>query len=168
MIRAVLFDRDGTLIADGAGSLSLMPGAVGAIARLRDRGMRIAVVTNQPRAGESMAARRAMNALHQQIETRVGALDGWFACTHAAQDGCECRKPQPGLVLQAARALGVLPQECVVIGDIGSDVEAAQRAGAQPILVPTPVTLHEEIERAPIVCRDLLEAAAYVLAEVAA
>lgn len=168
MIRAVLLDRDGTLIADGSASLTLMPGAVTAIARLRERGIRIGVVTNQPRVGDDLGARRAMQGLHHRIETRVGSLDGWFVCTHAPHDGCSCRKPQPGLILEAARAFGIAPQECVVIGDIGSDVEAAQRAGARAILVPTPITRREEVEAAPIVCGDLLQAVNRVIAQAAA
>lgn len=168
MIRAVLFDRDGTLIADGTGSLKLMPGAIAAISRLRERGIRVAVVTNQPRAGNDLHARRGMQALHQRIESRVGALDGWFVCTHAPHDACTCRKPQPGLIIEAARALGVAPSECAVIGDIGSDVEAALRAGARPVLVPTPVTRAEEVAAAPIVCENLLQAVDRVLEHAAA
>ncbi len=168
MIRAVLFDRDGTIIADGGGSLTLMPGAVTAIARLRERGMLIGVVTNQPRAAGNPGARRAMQGLNHRIETRVGSLDGWFVCTHAVDEGCSCRKPQPGLILEAARTFGIAPHECVVIGDIGSDMEAAERAGAQGILVPTPITLREEISRASVVCRDLLQAVNRVLAGAAA
>jgi histidinol-phosphate phosphatase family protein len=168
MIRAVLFDRDGTIIADGGGTLTLMPGAVTAIARLRERGIRIGVVTNQPRVGNDLGARRAMQGLHHRIETRVGSLDGWFVCTHAPHDGCACRKPQPGLIHEAARAFGIAARECIVIGDIGSDVESALRAGAQAILVPTPVTRREEIAAAPVVCGDLLQAADRVLAQVAA
>lgn len=168
MIRAVLFDRDGTLIADGGGSLTLMPGAATVVSRLRRSGVRIGVVTNQPRSGADSAAHRAMQALHDRIEARIGALDGWFICEHAAGAGCACRKPQPGLILDALRAFGVAPEECVVVGDIGSDIEAAQRAGAHAILVPTPVTRREEIESAPVVCRTLLEAADAVLGQAAA
>jgi len=168
VIRAVLFDRDGTLIADGSGSLSLMPGAVAGIARLRERDIRIGVVTNQPRVGSDLGARRAMHALHQRIESRVGTLDGWFVCTHAPLEQCACRKPEPGLVIEAARAFGVAPHECVVIGDIGSDVEAALRAGAQAVLVPTAVTRAAEIAAAPVVCKSLLQAVNRVLEHVAA
>jgi histidinol phosphatase-like enzyme len=87
---------------------------------------------------------------------------------HAPEDACTCRKPQPGLILRALAALGVAPDECVMIGDIGSDVEAAQRAGVPTILVPTPVTLPQEIENAPVVCNDLVEAVDRVLAQVPA
>ena len=67
-------------------------------------------------------------------------------------------QPEPGLVVQAAEALQVDPSRCALIGDIGSDVEAAQAAGARAILVPTHVTRAEEVRRAPEVARTLTEA----------
>ena len=69
-------------------------------------------------------------------------------------------------MLQAAAALGVPPRACAVIGDIGADVEAASRSGARPILVPTPVTRREEVDRAPELAPSLLEAVDLLLAEV--
>lgn len=168
MIRAVLFDRDGTLIVDGDRTPTLMPGAVAAIARLRERDLRIGVVTNQPHAGTDQAYLHAMQALHERIEAETGALDGWFVCTHAPAAGCVCRKPEPGLISDALRAFGVGAGECVVIGDIGSDIEAARRAGTYAILVPTPVTRPQEVADAPVVCRNLLEAVDYVLWQAAA
>lgn len=165
MIRAVLFDRDGTLVADKPRSEGIvpMPGAREALTRLRRAGMRIGVITNQPAVAEGRVTERELEETHDEIEALVGSVDGWFVCPHRASDGCTCRKPQPGLVFQAARTLGVHPGECAVIGDIGSDVEAAHNAGARAVLVPTPVTLPQEIEQAPIVCAGLLEAVECVL-----
>ena len=161
MIRAVLFDRDGTLIVDDptAGSaVTLMPLAREAIGHLRRRGVRIGVVTNQPHA-----AARNLARVHCEIERQLGALDGWFVCTHAPAEGCACRKPQPGLVQQAARAFDVPAGECAVIGDIGSDVQAARSAGARGVLVPTPRTLPAEIAASQTVCENLLEAVQHLV-----
>lgn len=156
-IRVVLFDRDGTLIADDpdlAKGITLMPHAREALERLRERGFLIGVITNQPHAGVA-----EIDFVHKQIDEQLGPIDGWFVCRHSVEAGCLCRKPQCGLILRAAAAFGVWPEECAVVGDIGSDVDAAQAAGALAILVPTPVTLREEVERAPIVCKNLAEAA---------
>jgi histidinol phosphatase-like enzyme len=69
-------------------------------------------------------------------------------CPHGPDDGCTCRKPAPGMVKAACAELDVDPARCVVIGDIGADVEAAEAAGAVGILVPTPVTRREEVAAA--------------------
>lgn len=164
MIAAVLFDRDGTLIADGSAcSVAPMPHAAQALQRLRRCGMKLGVVTNQPAIAHGIVDEAGLQATHAQIERLLGAMDGWFVCPHAEAAGCSCRKPKPGLILQAQRVLGVDPAQCVVVGDIGSDVEAAQRAGSRAILVPTPVTRADEIARAPVVCTDLAQAAERVL-----
>jgi len=95
---------------------------------------------------------RAVNA---RVEELLGPLGAWTWCPHAPDDGCDCRKPAPGLILRAAEQLGVDPERCVVIGDIGADVDAARAAGARGILVPTPVTRAEEIAAADEVAPDL-------------
>ena len=93
--------------------------------------------------------------MNARIEELLGPLGPWQICTHDPADGCPCRKPEPGLVRDAAAALGVDVEGCVVIGDIGADVEAARRAGARGILVPTGATRHEEITAADVVAEDL-------------
>jgi histidinol phosphatase-like enzyme len=69
-------------------------------------------------------------------------------CPHGPDDGCTCRKPAPGMVKAACAQLDVDPARCVVIGDIGADVEAATAAGAVGVMVPTPVTRRAEVEAA--------------------
>jgi len=86
-------------------------------------------------------------------------------CPHGADDGCGCRKPRPGLVLEAAARLGVPPHRCAVVGDIGADVQAARSAGARALLVPTPVTRPEEVAAAPEVAADLDAAVTRLLGE---
>jgi histidinol-phosphate phosphatase family protein len=166
--KAVLFDRDGTLIVDApsrrdADDVEAMPGARAAVARLRGAGVAVGVISNQPGVGEGTLARATLDAVNAEVERLVGRFDVWRCCTHARAAACACRKPAPGLVRDAARALGVAPADCVVIGDIGSDVAAARAAGARAILVPTPVTLPLEVEGAPVVARDLERAVDLVL-----
>jgi histidinol-phosphate phosphatase family protein len=159
-IRAVLFDRDGTLVADvpynGDPELVVaMPGAREAVARLRAAGVAMAVVTNQSGVARGRLRPEQVEAVNRRVEELLGPLGPWLVCPHGPDDGCRCRKPAPGLVEAAARALGVAPSDCVVIGDIGADVQAASAAGARSVLVPTAATRAEEVAGAPEVAPDL-------------
>ena len=159
-IRAVLFDRDGTLVADvpynGDPELVVaMPGAREAVARLRAAGVATAVVTNQSGVARGRVRPEQVEAVNHRIEELLGPLGPWLVCPHGPDDGCRCRKPAPGLVEAAARALEVAPGDCVVIGDIGADVQAASAAGARSVLVPTAATRAEEVAAAPEVASDL-------------
>jgi histidinol-phosphate phosphatase family protein len=164
---AVLFDRDGTLIRDvpcnGRPELvEAMPGAAAAVARLRAAGVRLGVVTNQSAVGRGLITTGQMKAVNQRVEELLGPFGAWAVCPHDPADGCECRKPAPFLVRQAAAELGVDPADCVVIGDIGADAAAASAAGARAIVVPTPVTRPEETVGLPVAV-SLAEAAASLL-----
>jgi histidinol phosphatase-like enzyme len=88
----------------------------------------------------------------------------WRVCPHGRDEGCDCRKPAPGMVKAACAALDVLPERCVLIGDIGSDVDAAEAAGARAILVPTAATRTEEVDAASHVAATLVAAVDDVVA----
>lgn len=172
-VRAVLFDRDGTLVEDvpyNGDPDRVVPttGARSTVHRLRRRDLRVAVVTNQSGIGRGMLTADEVSAVNRRIEQSIGPFDGWRVCPHAPETGCRCRKPEPGLILDAAEELGVAGYECAVVGDIGADVDAAIAAGAHPILVPTPVTRPAEVDRAPTVAPDLATAADLILAAVTA
>jgi histidinol-phosphate phosphatase family protein len=166
--RAVLFDRDGTLVENvpyngDPARVRLLPGARHAVARARAGGLAVGVVTNQSGMATGLLDEHAVHEVNARVAELVGPIDAWLFCPHGPADGCECRKPRPGLVLRAAERLGVRPEECVVIGDIGSDVEAALAAGARAVLVPTTSTLRREVESAPHVAPDLCAAVELVL-----
>jgi histidinol-phosphate phosphatase family protein len=166
MIRAVLFDRDGTLIRDRSWSpdgVQAMPHAASALHRLRAAGILIGVVTNQPAIAQGIVDHRQLRAIQMRIEEALGSIDGWFVCPHEPIVACLCRKPQPGLIDAACRTFGVNAFECAVVGDIGSDVDAARNAGAHAVLVPTQETLRVEIDAAPVVCANLDAAVDYIL-----
>ncbi|MEV4799834.1 HAD-IIIA family hydrolase [Nonomuraea sp. NPDC049421] len=165
---AVLFDRDGTLIRDvpyngDPGLVEPMPGAVEALGRLRQADVPVAVVTNQSGVAKGLLSPDEMDQVNAKVEELLGPFDAWAICVHDDADGCTCRKPAPGLVIRAAAVLDVSPRDCVVVGDIGRDMEAARAAGARGILVPTEQTLEEEIERAPEVAGDLSDVVERVL-----
>jgi histidinol-phosphate phosphatase family protein len=166
--KAVLFDRDGTLVADvpyngDPARVVVMPGAREAVERLRAAGVATAVVSNQSGVARGRIRAEQVEAVNRRVEELLGPLGPWMVCLHGPWEGCRCRKPAPGLIEAAAGALGVEAADCVVIGDIGADVEAARAAGARGVLVPTPVTRAEEVAAAPEVATDLLEAVELVL-----
>jgi histidinol-phosphate phosphatase family protein len=157
---AVLFDRDGTLVVDvpyngDPARVVPVPGARAALARLRSAGVRLGVVSNQSGVGRGLLTPAQVAAVNRRVDELLGPLDHWALCIHDPDEACACRKPAPGLVVESARALGTRPERCAVVGDIGSDVEAALAAGARAILVPNAKTRPEEIAVAPEVAADL-------------
>lgn len=158
---AVLFDRDGTLIWDvpyngDPRRVTPVPGARETLRELRAHGLRTGVVSNQSGIGRGLLTAEQVAAVNARVEELLGRFGTWQICPHHPDEGCACRKPAPGLVLSACEALGVRPERTLVVGDIGADVGAAEAAGAVPVLVPTPVTRQEEVERAPRTAPDLL------------
>src|SRR5215218_258241 len=131
-----------------------MPGAREALDRLRAEGVPLAVVSNQSGVARGLLTLDDVDAVNRRIEELLGPLGPVLVCPHGPDDGCECRKPEAGMLRAAAERLRVDPARCAVIGDIGSDVAAAQAVGARAVLVPTERTRPEEIEAAPEVAPD--------------
>ncbi|HEY2301135.1 MAG TPA: HAD-IIIA family hydrolase [Acidimicrobiales bacterium] len=165
---AVLFDRDGTLVVDvpyngDPTRVEAMPTAAEAVAALRAAGIPTAVVSNQSGIARGVVDQAAVDAVNCRIEEVLGPLGYWAICPHGPDDGCGCRKPKPGLIVEAADALGVECGQVAVIGDIGADIVAARTAGARGILVPTSVTRPDEVAAAPEVASDLAAAVRLLL-----
>jgi histidinol-phosphate phosphatase family protein len=165
---AVLLDRDGTLVIDvpyngDPARVEPMPTAPAALARLRAAGVRTAVVSNQSGVARGLLTREQVDAVNARVEALLGPLGPVLVCPHGAEDGCGCRKPAPGMVQEAAAALGVAAEDCAVVGDIGADVDAALAAGARPVLVPTARTRPQEVAAAPEVAPTLLAAVELLL-----
>ncbi|SES44015.1 D-glycero-alpha-D-manno-heptose-1,7-bisphosphate 7-phosphatase [Lentzea albida] len=165
---AVLFDRDGTLIRDvpyngDPDLVTVMPGAREVLRDLRERGLRTGVVSNQSGIGRGLLTTEQVAAVNARVEELLGEFGTWQICPHHPGEGCACRKPAPGLVLAACEVLDVRPERVVVVGDIGADVDAAEAAGAVSVLVPTPVTRQDEVDRAPRTAPDLRSAIGMIL-----
>lgn len=145
MARLVLIDRDGVINRDSTEYIKRveewqpLPGSLEAIADLTRAGFTVAVVTNQSGIGRGLLTEKTLAAIHaamrQAVETAGGRIAGIHHCPHLPDDGCDCRKPRPGLLHRAAEALGLPLAGAPFIGDKISDVEAARAAGARPILV---------------------------------
>ena len=169
-LRAILFDRDDTLVVDvpyngDPDRVSPMPTAAEALRLVRARGLRTGVVSNQSGIARGMLSDDDVRRVNARVDEVLGPFDVWRFCPHGPDDGCACRKPRPGLVLSAADALGLAPAQLAVIGDIGADMGAAAAAGARAVLVPTARTLPDEIAAAPRVAPDLAAAVTLLLAE---
>jgi HAD superfamily hydrolase (TIGR01662 family) len=165
---AVLFDRDGTLVVDvpyngDPALVEPVPQARAALDLLRSAGIRTGVITNQSGIARGLITAAQAEAVNRRVDALLGPFDVWEVCPHGPADDCGCRKPRPGMVLRAAGALGVPPHRVAVVGDIGADVEAATAAGAASVLVPTPVTRHQEVSAAPVVRLDLMAAVRHLL-----
>jgi HAD superfamily hydrolase (TIGR01662 family) len=167
-VRAVLFDRDGTLVEDvpyngDPDRVQPVAGAREAVRRLREAGIQVGVVTNQSGIGRGLLTREQVDAVNRRVDQLLGPFDTWQVCPHGPDDDCRCRKPLPGMVSAAAGALGVAPHEVLVVGDIGADVDAARAAGARSVLVPNGRTRVEEVRAARHVAPTLTAAVDLVL-----
>ena len=145
----VLLDRDGTLVHDvpynGDPALVVpLDGVRAGLERLRGRGLRTAVVSNQSGIGSGRLTVDQVEAVNARVEALLGPFDLWRYCPHARGEGCDCRKPAPGMVTDSCSSLGVPADRTVLIGDTGADVGAARAAGVTGILVPTAATSADE------------------------
>jgi HAD superfamily hydrolase (TIGR01662 family) len=165
----VLFDRDGTLVHDVPYNgepvlVDPVDGARESLDRLRRLGVRVGLVSNQSGVGSGRITLGQVGAVNDRLAELVGPFDVVRICPHDRHDGCTCRKPAPGMVKEACAELGVEPDRCVVVGDIGADVEAAEAAGAHGILVPTGATRADEVRAAAHVSLSLPRAVDDILA----
>jgi D-glycero-D-manno-heptose 1,7-bisphosphate phosphatase len=140
---AVFLDRDGVLnevfIRDGVptppqsiGQFRLLPGVPEACAELRAAGLVLVVVTNQPDIARGTQTRATVDRIHEQLRALI-PLDEICVCPHDDSDRCACRKPQPGMLLEAAQRLNLDLRRSVCVGDRWRDIEAAQRAGVRAV-----------------------------------
>jgi D-glycero-D-manno-heptose 1,7-bisphosphate phosphatase len=172
----VFFDRDGTVIQEKGylsdpEAITLLSGASRAIRLLNHLGLRTVVVSNQSGVARGYFPASVVEEINKRIcllLRQAGAsLDGMYYCPHHPDDGCACRKPEPGMLLQAAGELGIDLPHSYMAGDMHSDVETIQRVGGQGILVLTGYG-REELEswhgaQPDFVAQDLLEASYLIL-----
>ena len=170
--RAVFLDRDGVLnravLKDGLPTpprsvqdLEVLPGVPEALAALKSAGFRLVVVTNQPDVARGTQRREEVEAINGAL-LRDLPLDVVKVCYHDDADRCACRKPAPGMILEAAAELGVDLSRSYMVGDRWKDIEAGQRAGTTTILIE-----NEYPERRPgqpgARVRSLRDAAEWIL-----
>lgn len=188
--RAVFLDRDGVLIRDAApvssiARIELLPGTGPALQRLHAAGYRLVVVTNQAIVARGTVTEAELHVIQAEIERRIQAdggpaLDGFYYCPHhpnanlpAYRVDCQCRKPRPGLLLQAASAHRIHLPSSYMLGDRITDIEAGRHAGCRTIWVQTGAHEEARIEtpnpvqtdvQPDFVCANLPTATDFILA----
>ena len=144
-MQGIFLDRDGVINCERADyvktwrEFTFLPGVLPALRRLATLHVPILVISNQSAIGRGLVARETIDAIHQQAQANIiaagGRVDDFFICPHHPDQRCACRKPQPGLLEQAAAKFKLQLAECLFVGDAISDFQAAQAAGCQSILV---------------------------------
>jgi D-glycero-D-manno-heptose 1,7-bisphosphate phosphatase len=135
---AIFLDRDGVLIENcpsyvrSWGDVQVLPRALSALERANRAPYKIVIITNQSAVGRGLISLENAWEINRRlvsvIEQAGGRIDGVFMCPHTPQDQCECRKPKPGLILEAERALSLDLSRSVMIGDALGDIKAGQAA----------------------------------------
>lgn len=169
-MRAVFLDRDGVInravVRDGkpyppalVSEVEILPGVPEALARLRSAGYHLVVVTNQPDVARGTTSLAAVEAIHAHLRATLG-LDDIRVCPHDDADGCDCRKPKPGLLLRPPASDMAAS---VMIGDRWRDIEAGRAAGCG-VTILVDYEYDERIPHEPTVrLGSLAEAAAWLL-----
>src|SRR5208283_5326469 len=139
--RAVFLDRDGVLnraiVRDGKPyppssleQLEIVEGAAAGLARLKDLGFLLFVVTNQPDVARGTQTVEAVRAIHDAMRQTL-TIDEFLICPHDDQDGCQCRKPSPGLIIEAQHRYGIDLSRSFLVGDRWRDIDAGHAAGCR-------------------------------------
>jgi D-sedoheptulose 7-phosphate isomerase len=175
-LRAVFLDRDGVLnrapVEHGrpyspatVAEFEILPGVEEAVSRLRAAGFHLVVVTNQPEVARGRQPRQAVEDMHEVLRDRLGLTD-IRVCYHDDNDECACRKPRPGMLLDAAREHQIDLAASVMVGDRWRDVGAGTNAGCRTVFIDRHYD-ERRPDRPDAVVSSLAEAAAWILAQAA-
>jgi D-glycero-D-manno-heptose 1,7-bisphosphate phosphatase len=180
MSQYILLDRDGVInrrmphgYVTSWTQFEFLPRAVDALKLLAAKGYKVIVVSNQACVSKGLMSSDALadvtRRFLEEVENNGGRIDGVYYCPHQDRDGCDCRKPKPGLLLQAQREHGFALAETFMVGDSEGDLMAAHEAGCPAILVGTGEPARAEAQLLPYgpraIAEDLYEAVQLVLSE---
>lgn len=167
---AVFLDRDGTLMEEvdycrDPALVRLLPGVPEGLARLRQGGFALVIVTNQSGIGRGRITPAEYEAVHRRLLALLGpdSIDATYFCPETPEHATERRKPGAGMVFEAARDFGLDLARSWLIGDKGSDVQCAQRAGVRPILIRTGYGAGVQAGKGVAVAEDFTAATGLIL-----
>jgi len=139
LLKVVFLDRDGVINRDSPdyikswSEFEFLPGSMGALIKLTQKGFAIIVITNQSAVNRGMISRKDLDFIHSHMRSAVrangGNISAVFFCPHTPDDHCSCRKPKPGLIHQAQSRYTLDLKSTYMVGDSAKDIECAQNAG---------------------------------------
>jgi D-glycero-D-manno-heptose 1,7-bisphosphate phosphatase len=171
--RAVFLDRDGVLndavIVDGrpyppadASALRILPGVRQACRILREAGFTLIAVTNQPDIARGTRRVEDVEAINDVLRSVLN-LDDVLFCPHDDVDGCDCRKPRPGMILEAARRWNVDVEQSITVGDRWRDVEAGRSAGTRTVFINRGYAERTPKEKPDLIVNELKECVPWII-----
>ena len=147
MATTVFLDRDGVINKESElfikdwSEFFFLPGSLEAFRLFEDAGLQVIIVTNQSAIARNLITLSALEEIHTNLRAAVENAGGHIAdiyyCPHGPADNCQCRKPKPGLILNACRDHGINPEKSFLVGDSLRDIQSAQAAGCKTVLVRT-------------------------------
>ena len=145
MNKAVFLDRDGVInkpiIIDGKGyapqllkDFKIFPKVKSDVKKLKNKGFKVFVITNQPDIGNKLLKKKTLNEMHSLLKAKV-SIDKIYCCSHTRNDRCKCRKPKPGMIIKASNESKINLKESYMVGDRKIDIDAGLKAGCKTIFV---------------------------------
>jgi histidinol-phosphate phosphatase family protein len=174
--RAVFLDRDGTIAIDvpycrRIEDFKILPGVPSAIGLLNRHGFRVVVITNQSGIARGYFTQDTLTLIHDKMRSELreagASIDAIYVCPHHPDDGCECRKPKPTLILKAADDLGILLEHSYMVGDDAKDIRAGRAAGCRTIWLTVHPTVRRRVSGPPSdhIAANLSEAVEWLLSD---
>ena len=171
--KAIFLDRDGVInradVRDGKPyapvrleDFELLPGVDEAVRALKVAGYILVVVTNQPDVGNGKVEMPVVESMNEMLMSAL-PVDVVKTCFHSQTDGCSCRKPKPGMLLEAAQELGINLRESFMIGDRVGDILAGKAAGCKTIFIDQGYSANEQTDQGDYTVSSLLQAANTIL-----
>ena len=176
MEKVVFLDRDGIISRDSPNHIKsweefhFLPNSKKGIKQLNNHKFHIILITNQSVIARGMVTKEELQNIHnkmkKEIEEYGGKIDKIYYCPHHPDDGCNCRKPKPGMILKAAEENNINTRKSYMIGDRMMDIEVGKAVGSKTILIPSESGLKElrqSISKPDYIAKDLLDASKWLI-----
>ncbi len=176
MEKVVFLDRDGVISKDSADHIKswdefhFLPNAKEAIKLLTDHGFHIVLITNQSVIARGMTTIEGLEFMHNnmkgEIEEYGGKIEKIYYCPHHPDEGCDCRKPKPGMLLRAIKENNIDPTKSFMVGDRMMDVEVGKKVGCKTVIIPSErgqMEMRESSIKPDYVAKDLLDTSKWII-----